>query len=401
MRPVSTEEWPGFLRTLMRSFHEDPQQDLADAERKIFEPDRSLAIFDAGQVVATSGVFSRELSIPGATAPAAHVSLVSVLATHRRQGLLTRMMRRQLRDVRETGREPVAVLWASEEPIYGRYGYGPASHQVGIRADTREARVAGGRAEGRLRLVDPVEAVKDLGQVYESARPHRPGFSSRQGPWWGYRLTDIERHRKGATERRCVLYETREGVVGYALWRSRGEWSESGPNGEVTVEELVCPDPDGYAELWRFLFDIDLTRNLTARFLAVDEPLFFLVDGPRRLTRSLDTALFLRIVDVPSALSARRYPAAIDLVIEVSDEVLPENAGRWHLVGDATQARCEPTRAPADLRLDVRELGAIYLAGTSLRGLAAAGLVEGRPEVVSTANLAFGWSVAPLAPEIF
>lgn len=401
MRPISVDEWPGFVRTLMCAFHEDPQQDVTDAERKTFEPDRSLAVFDAGQVVATSGAFGRELSIPGATVPAAHVSLVSVLATHRRQGLLTRMMHRQLRDVHQARREPVAVLWASEEPIYGRYGYGPASHQVGIRANTREVRVTGDRADGRLRLVEPAEAVKDLTQVYESARPHRPGFSSRPGRWWEYRLTDIERHRKGATERRCVLYETADGVVGYALWRSRSEWNESGPNGEVTVEELVCPDPDGYAELWRFLFDIDLTRNLTARFLAVDEPLFFLVDGPRRLTRSLETALFLRIVDVPSALSARRYAAPIDLVIEVADDVLPENVGRWHLVGDTTQARCKPTRAPADLRLDVRELGAIYLGGTSLRSLAAAGLVEGRPEAVTSANLAFGWSVAPLAPEIF
>ncbi len=401
MRPISVEEWPGFVRTLMHAFHEDPHQDVADAERKIFEPDRSLAVFDAGQVVATSGAFGRELSIPGATVPAAHVSLVSVLATHRRRGLLSRMMRRQLRDVREAGSEPVAVLWASEEQIYGRYGYGPASHEVGIRADTREVRVTGHRADGRLRLVDPADAVKDLAQVYESARRHRPGFSSRRGPWWEYRLTDIERHRKGATERRCVLYETGDGVVGYALWRSRGAWGESGPNGEVIVEELVCPDPDGYAELWRFLFDIDLTRNLTARFLAVDEPLFFLVDGPRRLTRSLDTALFLRIVDVPSALCARRYATAVDLVIEVADDVLPENTGRWHLVGDAAQARCEPTRAPTDLRVDVRELGAIYLGGTSLRGLAAAGLVEGRPEAVTTANTAFGWPVAPLAPEIF
>jgi predicted acetyltransferase len=401
MRPISAEEWPEFWRTLAYTFHEDPQQDLADTERKNFEPDRSLAVFDADQVVATSGAFSRELSVPGATVPAAHVSLVAVLATHRRRGLLTRMMRRQLRDVYEAGREPVAVLWASEEAIYGRYGYGPASHELAIRADTREVRVAAPRAGGRLRLASPLEAVKDLARVYESARPHRPGFSSRHDPWWEYRLTDIERHRRGATERRCVLYETGDGVAGYALWRSRGGWDDSGPDGEVTVEELVCPDPDGYAELWRFLFDIDLTRTLTARFLALDEPLFFLVDAPRRLTRTFTTALFLRIVNVPAALSTRRYAAPVDLVIEVTDDLLPENTGRWHLVGDFGQARCEPTREPADLRLGARELGAIHLGGTPLRGLAAAGLVEGRPEVVARAAAAFGWPVAPLAPEVF
>ncbi|HEX6076125.1 MAG TPA: GNAT family N-acetyltransferase [Micromonosporaceae bacterium] len=401
MRPITDEEWPAFCRMLVHAFHEDAHQDVTDTERKIFEPERSLAIFDDDQVVATTGGFSRELSVPGATLPAAHVSLVAVLGTHRRRGLLTRMMHRQLRDLREIGREPVAVLWASEEPIYGRYGYGAASQQVNIQAATREVRVSPGDGTGRLRLTSPGEAVKDLAQVYESVWRHRPGFSSRQDPWWEYRLTDIERHRNGATERRCLVYETAGGVVGYALWRSRAQWDESGPNAEVTVEELVCPDPVGYAELWRFLFEIDLTRKLSARFLAVDEPLFSLVDAPRRLNRQLSNALFLRIVDVPAALAARRYAAPVDLVLDVTDDLLPENTGRWRLTGDASGARCEATGAPADISLGVRELGAVYLGGTSLGGLAAAGLVDGRPEAVVAASTGFGWPVAPLAPEVF
>jgi predicted acetyltransferase len=401
MRPIHDEEWPGFWRTIMYTFHEDPHQDLADTERKIFEPERSLAVFDSDQIVATAGAFSRELSVPGATMPAAHVSLVAVRASHRRRGLLTRMMHRQLRDVRDAGREPVAVLWASEEPIYGRYGYGTASHQVGIQADTREVRVTGERAGGWLRLVHPAEVAKDLARVYESARVHRPGFSSRPGNWWEYRLIDIERLRKGATERRCLLYGTDDAVTGYALWRSRGEWGPSGPNGQVTVEEVVCPDPAGYAELWRFLFDIDLTRSLTARFLSLDDPLFFMVDAPQRLTRALDTALFLRVVDVPAALAGRRYAVPVDLVLEISDDLLPENTGRWRVTGDLTGAQCVSTDVPADLRLDIRELGAVYLAGTPLGGLAAAGLVEGRPEAIATAAAGFGWPTAPLAPEIF
>ncbi|HEX2419487.1 MAG TPA: GNAT family N-acetyltransferase [Micromonosporaceae bacterium] len=218
IRPISDEEWPEFWRLIAQTFNDDVDQAEADAERKVFEPERSLAIFDAGEAVATTGVFSRDLSVPGATLPAAHVGLVAVLPTHRRRGLLTRMMRCQLRDVREAG-EPVAVLWASEEPIYGRYGYGAAAQHANIEADTREVRLAGGRTTGQLRLTTPTKVVKDLATVYESVRPVRPGYSSRQGPWWDYRLADNERHRRGATERRCLLYETTAGIVGYALWR--------------------------------------------------------------------------------------------------------------------------------------------------------------------------------------
>lgn len=401
MRPITSDEWPGFWGTIAHSFHQDVRQEHADIEHMVFEPERSLAVFDADQVVATTGAFSRDLTVPGAVLPAAHVSLVSVLATHRRRGLLTRMMHRQLREVRDAGREPVAVLWASEEAIYGRYGYGAASHQIGIQADIREVRVAVPGTAGRLRLARPADVVKDLSGVYESVRQHRPGFSSRRQPWWDYRLADIERFRDGATERRCVLYEVADEAVGYALWRSKGDWDDTGPNGEVTVGELVCADPARRAELWRFLFDIDLSRTVSAHALAVDDPLFSLVDAPRRLNRRLTTALFVRIVDLPAALGARRYAAPVDLVINVTDEVLPENTGRWRLTGDIRQARCQPTRAAADLSLDIRELGAIYLGGTSLGGLAAAGLVDGHPDAITAASAGFGWHVAPFAPDTF
>ncbi|MGH3730284.1 MAG: GNAT family N-acetyltransferase [Micromonosporaceae bacterium] len=401
MRPINPDEWPGFWRTIVRTFHADVHDDESEIERKPFEPERSLAVFDGDAVVATTGIFTRDLSVPGAVLPAAHVTMVSVLATHRRRGLLNRMMRQQLADVRQDGREPVAVLWASEEAIYGRYGYGVASYQFRISADTREVRLPAGRAPGRLRLAEPTEVVEDLSRVYERVRPHRPGFPSRQQPWWEVRLADIERNRDGATERRCVLYENAGGVAGYALWRTKQQWDGTGPIGEVIVEELCCDDPEGRIELWRFLFDIDLTRRISAWNLPTDEPLVQNVDAPRRLSRSYGNALYARVVDVASALAGRRYPTPVDLVLEITDDLLPENSGRWRLTGDLEKASCERTSDRADLTLGIAELGAVYLGGTPLGALAAAGLVKGRPEAIAAGNAAFGWHVAPYAPEVF
>ncbi|MGH3717042.1 MAG: GNAT family N-acetyltransferase [Micromonosporaceae bacterium] len=401
MRPIAEAEWPAYWRNILHTFHDDWNDQVSEFERSTFEYDRSLAIFDGDAAVATTGIFSRELTVPGAVLPAAHVTMVSVAQAYRRQGLLNRMMRRQLSDI-AAGPEPIAVLWASEEAIYGRYGYGAASYQMAVEADTREVRLPAGDAPGRLRQVAPKDVAEDLSRVYEEVRAVQPGISSRQDPWWTYRLTDLEQWRKGATERRCVVYEVDGTITGYALWRGKKSWDHAGPNGEIQVEELMSGDLAGRMALWRFLFDIDLSRKVSGWNVPVDEPLFQLIDAPRRLTPRYGSALFVRVVDLPAALAARRYAAPVELVFEVADPLLPDNAGRWRLQGGPEKATCERTDAPADLALDVRELGAAYLGGTGIGSLARAGLVtEHRAGAVAEAHAAFGWPVAPYAPEVF
>ena len=402
MRPIDDSEWPAFWATIARTFHGDVHDDESAFDRSVFEPERSLAIFDGDTPVATTGIYTRDLSVPGgAVIPAAHVTLVSVLPTHRRRGLLTRMMRRQLADVRAAG-EPVAVLWASEEPIYGRYGYGTGSYYISIDADTREVRLPDTPATpGTLRLVEPTDVVDQLAATYERATTRTPGFSSRPGPWWKHRLTDLERHRGGASALRCVVHETASGITGYALWRAKEEWDATGPISQVKVEELVTDDVATRASLWRFLFDLDLIRRLSAQLVATDDPLFHLVDAPRRLRRRITSGLHVRIVDLPAALAARRYPVPVDLVLEVTDELLPDNTGRWRLVGNREKATCEPTTDSPDLRLGIRELGAIYLGGTPVGSLAATGLITGSPDAVAAAHAGFSWPVAPFSPAVF
>lgn len=403
IRPGVAEDWPAIFNLLQTVFLDPFSDEMSETERAVFEPDRSLVVYDRTRgdpLVGHAAAFTRDLTVPGSVLPAGHVSLVGVAPTHRRRGLLTRLMERQLVELPE----PLAVLWASEGRIYPRFGYGQASQRVSLSIDTHEVRLPPPAEPGRLRTVPVAEARPQLQHLYELARPDRPGWSSRDDRWWSYLLADPASRRHGATEQVATLHEGRAGVDGYALWRTKSGWDHGGPKGEVTVAELVTLGPDSFLALWRFLLSIDLTRTATLRFAGPAEPLLHLADEPRRLGATLSDGLFLRIADLPVALTARRYAAPLDLVLAVTDRQLPRNAGRWRLTAtaDGDKASCTRTDEPADLACDTADLAAAYLGGTSLAALAAAGRVrELRPEAVAAASTGFGWHQSPSAIEIF
>jgi predicted acetyltransferase len=398
---VGTEsDWTAISDLLGFTFHHSVDEENRAVEGSIFEPKRSLVAEDAGELVGHAAAYTRELSVPGAIVPAAYVTLVAVAPTHRRRGLLTRLMRRQLAEVAAAGREPLAVLWASEGRIYPRFGYGLAAQRLKLDLLTQEIRppqtppVPG----ARLRLVEPAEAIATFAEVYEPLRAERPGYGTRDERWWKFVVSDPAGLREGATALHGVVHETPEGPTGYALWRTRGSWTGTGPNSAVEVQEVVAADPGAYAALWRMLLTIDLTRHLRFDYAAVDEPLIHLVDEPRRLGGQLADSLWVRIVDVPGALAARRYASAIDLVLEVTDDLIPANNGRWRL----TNAGCRATGDPADLACSVLELGSAYLGGPSLGALGSAGRVrELTPGALAVASAAFGWHRAPVGLEVF
>src|ERR687894_1891389 len=135
LRPATPEEWPSFSRALFTAFAEEPPASFVDAVPPYAELGRSLGLWEGDRVVATSGVYNRELTVPGGVVPCAGVTWVTVSPTHRRRGVLTAIMRRQLTELHEQQREPVAALWASEGPIYGRFGYAPAAWRGGLAGD--------------------------------------------------------------------------------------------------------------------------------------------------------------------------------------------------------------------------------------------------------------------------
>ncbi|WP_433301801.1 GNAT family N-acetyltransferase [Actinoplanes sp. CA-030573] len=403
LRQATAQDHDAIVDLLNYVFHHDYDDEDRARDLLTFEAERSLVADDAGSVVGHTTALTRELTVPGATVAAAHVTGVGVAPTHRRRGLLTALMHRQLAEIAEAGREPIAVLWASETTIYPRFGYGPACAVMSYQAMTRELRlrpeVPG--AGQRLRLVDPKKASAELAEVFDRVRADRVGWSSRPGRWWEQRLADPKDHRGGGTALRGVICDNASGrPAGYALWRTKGRWDEFGPDAEVRVSEVAADDPAVYAALWRFLLGIDLARTLTYDFGALDEPLQYLLDEPRRLGRKYEEALWVRILDLPAALEARRYLTPVDAVLEVTDPLLGSNTGRWRLTASAAdKARCVRTEEPADIALSVTDLGALYLGGTSLGALIAAG--RARPLTANLPSAAFGWHRQPNPIEVF
>jgi predicted acetyltransferase len=414
IRPVTSDEYADFRRVHQHAFNSGPSSPARNARGlRQFEPERSLAAFDAAlptgeQVVGATGIFSLSMTVPGAVLPAAGVSMVAVLPSHRRRGVLRSLMHRQLADIAARGEEPVAVLWASETPIYGRYGYGRASSI---------AYFEWGRGEGalssqapadpalRLRLVEPRAAAAELAKVFDAVRPWQPGFFARDDDWWGRVLHDEAEDRHGAGPLRCLLAEDDAGVRGYAVYVTRDGWESATviPDGSLSVRELIAADPAAGAALWGNLLDRDLVSSVTAELRSPDDPMLFQLLDPRRARVRVSDGLWVRIIGISSALARRAYSCPVDVVLEVTDPLLPANAGRWRLTAAGPgSTSCVRTGEPADLALDIRELGAAYLGGTRLGPLAAAGLVrELRPGALAALSTAMSWDPSPWCPQIF
>jgi predicted acetyltransferase len=367
---------------------------------RMFEPERALVATDGEEVVGTTRALTRDLSVPGAVVPAAHVTGVGVRATHRRRGVMSELIGRQLREVPE----PIAVLWASEPGIYGRFGYGAAAWGVSYEVDLHRVGPPVVRTRpGELSELTADEAGKELPRLLRSLQERRPGLSGRSELAWQRHLEDKKDERDGRTARQILVHRDETGAIdGYALWRGRMNWEATGAANEVLVEEFVAPEPAAYKALWSYLLTMDLAATLRYGYAALDEPLLQLVTTPTALKRRLGESLWLRVTDVARALEQRRYAAALDLVIEVTDELIPANAGRYRLTADGTTARCARTDDPADLTVPVRELGAAYLGGRQLAEFAATGrVVEHTPDALTTASTAFSWPVHPVSIEVF
>jgi len=372
-----------------------------------FEFDRSLAAFDGTRPVGTACCYSFQMTVPGAMAPVAGVSAVSVLPTYRRQGILSSLMRRQLADI-AAGREAIAALFASEPGIYGRYGYGVASMHARFTIRRGEGRITSpapsGQGAVRLRTADPQAARAELAKVHEQAVPGRPGMLVRDDRWWYAALLDPAYWREGSTPLRCVIAEDDAGSRGYALFSVSPAWGDDAvPAGTLHLRELIALDPASTGALWGDLLNRDLVGEVRARMRPADDPLLYLLPDIRRARVQLVDGLWIRLIDVPAALAQRRYARAVDVVIEVADELVRNNAGRWRLQADAGgAASCERTAAAADVAMPVPALGAAYLGGTRLGALAGAGLVtEIRPGALAELSAAMSWDPAPWSPMIF
>ncbi|MGW7683458.1 GNAT family N-acetyltransferase [Kribbella sp. NPDC054772] len=376
----------------------DPSSD--ELGRQLFEPERTLVATDDGAVIGTTTVLTRDLSVPGAVVDAAHVTGVGVRATDRRRGVMSQLIGRQLREVPEA----VAVLWASEPAIYGRFGYAAAAWGTAYEVDLHRVGPTNDPIRpGALGVLTADEALKELPAVLRRLQEQRPGVSGRSELRWRKHLKDKPEDRNGRTALEILVHRDEAGTVdGYALWRGKMNWIPTGPANEVLVEELVAPEFPAYRALWQHLLTMDLSAKLGYGYAAVDEPLLQLVSTPTALDRRVGESLWLRVTDVPRALRERRYAVPIDLVLEVTDGLIEANNGRFRLTGDEALVTCDRTDSPADLTLSVAELAATYLGGRHLAEFATTGRVtEHTPGALNRATAAFNWPLAPVSVEIF
>jgi len=410
LRPLSRDDIPQFLDIDQWAFAYDTTEKAVSARNFADGMDwdhvHGVSTGPDAPLAGVYGWLPFLLTVPGGRLPCAGVTAVGVHPLYRRQGCLRAMMQHHLADAAGAGR-PVSALFAAEPAIYGRFGYGAASMSMRMTIGRGAAlRELPGTHEPRLRmeLVDPDRHAEELAECFESWRSRRPGTVDRYGaPHRVAPLLDPPESRHGAETLRVLVAEGRDGgpARGYALFRRKLP-EDSYDGGTVLIRELVAHDPVTARALWRTLLDMDLMDSVSTCRLALDDPIVHLLVDSRAPKPTVKDNLWLRIVDVPAALAGRRYAAPIDTVLEVRDELVGANTGRWHLRGGPLDASCTRTQAPADLAMDVRELASAYLGGHSLAVLAAAGLVEELvPGALAPAATAMGWPVAPISTWCF
>ena len=370
----------------------------------MWELDRAWVVEDDGRYVATATSYAFEMTVPGgARVPAAGVAQVAVLPTHRRQGRLRDVMGAVLAQAAELG-EHYAILNASDSGIYGRFGFGQADRVLRIELDADHVELVVPTAPGRTRLVDAHEAAPLLAGLYDRFGRDRPGAVGRSAAWWALVLHD-EASWRGIGNPFVAVHEDETGEPdGYAVYRSNEHWDRGHANGTVEVRELEAASSAVEAALWRFLCDIDLRTRIVAYPRPSDDPIRWrLSRAPPGLgDRDPRPALGAARWTSPPAWPGRRYAVEDTLVLAISDETRPDQAGTYRVTGGPDDASAERVDDAPDLSLDVAVLGSVILGGIDAGELAAAGrITEHTAGAAARADRFFRWRPAPFCSTTF
>lgn len=394
IRTITEDERVDWIQAAETAFSSTAKDDEIEASLPTIEVDRSFAAVDGSRIVGTSASITFRMMVPGgARIPTAGVTMVGVQPTHRRRGINTKMMTAILEQAADRG-EPLAALFASEGAIYGRFGYALAALLGEFQAESaRMAFVRGYERGGRVELFSKDDAMPLIDRVYDAAL--RPGGVERNEALRDHMFATV-----GEDKDRAWMYALHFDDAGeadaYAVYWVKHDWPRSVPSGTINLKECVASTPSGYADIWRFLFDVDLVSTVEAWNRPADEPLRHLVREPRRLRFSLMDGLWLRVVDVVAALEARRYAADGRVVFGIDDALRPDTSGTYELIAEEGVGRCSPTDAAAELAGTINVLGATYLGATSFRQLWWSGQVDERSAgALDRADAMFSSTPAP------
>lgn len=401
---VNARSLQSFYAAVATGFREPVRPEVTKLNSQLAEPERFFGFTVGNRWIATCGSHTRTLTVPGGAAvPIAAITNVTVQNPYHRRGVLSRMMQHQLEDVAGRG-ESIAALWASEALIYGRFGYAPAISRSSLSGTSARVQFLPSIVpSGSVDEVDRDTFLAAAKPLHEAWRPRRAGNLDRPGAWWDHRLFDAEFVRDGA-ESLCYLlhFDDAGDVDGYATYRFKGDYGPTGFNSDIRISDVSADDPRAYAALWRYLLDIDMARTFSLRNAPVDAPLRHLVTDARAIETKISDSLYVRIVDVSTALAARTYRTDIDVVLQVSDPLLPSNSGRFRLRGGPPGATLTRARGAADLEIPILELGAVYLGGVSVDELHRVGRIrELTAGAAAAVSAAFSTDRQPWCPDDF
>jgi predicted acetyltransferase len=403
IRHPEPREFAAVFEVMSAAFLQRPDIERVTAQfGPRWEPERTWAAFDGGKACGTFRSWPTELTIPGgATIPAAAVAGVTVLPTHRRRGILTRMAASAHAGI-VAGGEPLAVLLASEYPIYGRFGYAPATRDARLTVESGRTSVPGDPM-GSLELAPLATGTRDaMEAVFDAARARQVGEIRRRALGWDLGLGLVEDAFEGKRWNGfVVLHRNPAGEVdGYA--RYTAEWKTDG-EAELEIQDLHALGDGAYTDLWRFLLSVDLAGTVRAVHRPVSDPLpWLLTDARAAWIDRLRDRLWVRLFDLPRALEARAYERTASLVLEVVDDEALGGTRRWRLEASPEGAACRPTDSAADLTVPVAALGGAYLGGNRLRDVArVTGVVEHRPGSLAEADILFRTADEPWCSTAF
>ena len=390
MRPITGDEFVKWTRAEARA-HGNRLDDDPEILRPHFDLERSIGVFEGTDIVGGAHSHVIEMSIPGGSATIAGVANIAVQPTHTRQGIMTRMMHHQIHDIHERG-EPLAALFATESIIYGRFGYGIGSLYERWTIDRSHNRYSHRfENQGRVSFIDPADIAKDLPKIFRRATVGRPGVFQRPIHQWVRDSQATEHTQGGQGGLFYITYEEDGRIDGYAVYRIIGT--------NLCVNELMAVTSKANTALWRFCFDVDRMSTTEALRRPVDDPLPWILADPRRLQRSTRDGVWVRIIDVQSALNLRQYMHSDRLVIEVTDELCPWNSGRFELEGSSNGGECRTSQSQPDLSINVSNLASAYMGAISFSTLAMAGLVDEKtPGALIKADHMFSVQYPPWTP---
>jgi predicted acetyltransferase len=398
--PTTDADYAESFGPLAVAFAFAADEPWVEKKRRLLPPERLLAAREDGQTVGCAAAYPLALTVPGGgELRTAGVTMVAVLPTHTRRGILRGLMARQLAECRERN-DVLAVLWASEGSIYGRFGYGLAtlSCDIDLLRD-RAAWAQPGEREGEVRLLSAEEARELLPAVYDAVRPATPGFYRRTEEWWSQRsLSEPEFVPAADSPLQWAGLALDGRPAAYAIYRLEHGWDGGAPAGFLHAIEVLGVSPRATRAIWSYLFSVDLVGRVKARRLPPDHPLLLSLAEPARLRMRVGDGIWLRLVDVERALAARERREGEPVVLELADELCPWNAGRWRVAADGV----DRVEADPDVRAGAAELACVYLGAFTFTQLAAAGRVEElRPGGVGRADRIFRTDRMPWCPEVF